>query len=813
MLQVEKQSPDIGVPASERDPAELLAWFVAFVRRRFAVLMTIVAFSLAIGIAYLLMAAPRYTAQAVMLVDNHKVQLFQQQIYGDPTDDSETVDSEIEILKSETVALSVINKLHLTADPEFVGSGGGFFGFILGLAVSSAEPKSDFELSRRAVAVFKRGLAVKRVGLTRAIEIDFQSLDSGKAAQIANAVGEAYIVDELDAKYEASRRTGAWLQDRISELNQQASTAERAVLDFKQANNIVDTGGRLIGEQQLAELNSQLILARAASAEAQARLARIESITQTDIPDVAVDDALRKPDAAVADALHNDVITKLRSQYLDIADREADLSSRLGANHLAVVNLRNQMREIRKSIFDELRRIAETFKSDYDIAKARENSITKDLADAVAQTQSTNKSQVALHELESNSQSYRALYDNFLQRYMESVQQQSFPISDARLISKATRPLGKSAPNPMLVLPIASSGGLLIAFAFAMLLELSDRGFRTTDQVEKLLQVDCVSVVPRLPRLKGGITLPRRDITKSAAKPPAGEPPAGEPPAAKLPAPAAGAAVAVEESIWIRKLLATAKGNPHVVGPRPTGARQIRNDGGVLFEVLNAPFSRFTEAIRALKVAADLNGMVKANKVIGITSALPNEGKSTIAVNFAQLIAHGGGRVILIDGDLRNPALSRKLTRDASGGLLNVVAGKIALHETVWTDPVTGLEFLPLIASARLSHTSELLASAPMKKLIEDLHEAYDYVVIDLPPLTPVVDVRATTQIVDSYLFVVEWGRTRADVVKRTLETAQGVYDRLFGIVLNKADLDSMGRYLGYSHYHNKYYARYGYVE
>ena len=115
----------------------------------------------------------------------------------------------------------------------------------------------------------------------------------------------------------------------------------------------------------------------------------------------------------------------------------ADWVRSLRRSHLAVVNLRNQMGEIQKSILNELQRIAETYKSDYQIAKQREEGVQKELSQAISVSQVTDQAQIALHELESNSQTYRALYDNFLQRYMELVQQQSFPISEARVISPA----------------------------------------------------------------------------------------------------------------------------------------------------------------------------------------------------------------------------------------------------------------------------------------------------------------------------------------------------------------------------------------
>ena len=191
----------------------------------------------------------------------------------------------------------------------------------------------------------------------------------------------------------------------------------------------------------LAELNTALVKARADRAEAQARLDRVMQIINRGDVDPAATEV-----ATVADALHNEIITKLRGQYLELAQREALFLNRLGPNHLAVVNIRNQMREIRRSIFDELKRIAEASKSDYDIAKAREKSLQESLAATVAGSQTTNKAQIELRQLESAAQSYRMLYDNFQQRYTDSVQQQSFPVAEARVITRASPPFGKDLP-------------------------------------------------------------------------------------------------------------------------------------------------------------------------------------------------------------------------------------------------------------------------------------------------------------------------------------------------------------------------------
>jgi succinoglycan biosynthesis transport protein ExoP len=498
----------------------------------------------------------------------------------------------------------------------------------------------------------------------------------------------------------------------------------------------------------MAELNSALIQTRSQVAEAQARWERVNDIIRA-----ASSDPNKLATATVTDTLNNAVITRLRQQFLDMAAREHDWSARYGSQHLAAVNLRYQMREIRQSIGDELQRIAETYKSDYEIAKSREGSIEKTLSEIVSQSQQTNQAQIILHDLDSAAQAYRALYDNFLQRYMESVQQQSFPITEARLITHAARPLKNSHPKVLLVAAISLAGGLMLAFGAAQLRDLSDRVVRTTSQVEAALQANCIAV---LPIVQGRIDPSRWSFADK-----------------------------VDES----------------------GTRTIARDD---WSVMDDPFSRFAEGIRSIKVASDQIETRKSTKVIGVTSSVPKEGKSTVATALAQIIAYGGSRAILVDCDLRNPSLSRGLTPNAKSGLLEVISGRARLEDVIWTDPRTKLSVLPIVAKARLAHTSDILGSPPTKMLFDSLRERYDYVVVDLSPLAPVVDVRTTIKLVDSYLFVVEWGRTKIDVAEHALAVSRGVYDGLLGVVLNKVNINVLRRY---EHNRGTYYAQYDYTE
>lgn len=793
MLNITKPTTAISSVTQEYTSAEqTLQSLKGLISRHVALLVTVVLVCVLLGGVIMLTTPARFTATGLLIIDTKKVQTIQQQapLGTESPLDTGTVDSQVEILQSETIALNVIKQLRLTELDEFVGPGGGIPGAILGSIRSllSDGPRSDFELTRKALEKFQKRLSVKRLGLSYVIQIDYQSEDPERAAKIANAVAEAYINDQLESKYQASRRAAIWLQDRLKDLRGQASAAERAVVQYKAENNIVDTGGRLLNEQQLAEINSALTIVRAQKAEAQARLDRINGILQKDKGDGTIITEV----GAVADSLHNDVITRLRQQYLDLANREADWSNRYGPQHLAVKNLRDQMREIRRSIGDELKRIAETYKSDLEIASSKEDSTQKTLDQTVKASNDTSQAQIALRELESNAQSYRALADNFLQLYMVSVQQQSFPITEARLITQATPPLKPSYPNMLVVMPGSLVGGIALAFGLAVFRDMSDRAFRTASRVQRELGLDCIAVLPKLSfegaKSSRGV---RGVVARALGKHPADGAMVRSPP----PRPAGRPPREDERLAGIDR--------PLVFRPSP------------MRYVMEEPFSRFAEGLRAIKLAADLHGSSRTNNVLGITSALPNEGKSSTAASLARVIAHGGTRTLLIDGDLRNPSLTKQLTPGAKAGLVDVISGEVALQDALWTDPETGLDFLPVVIDQWLPHSHEIMLWQSTEKLFASLRASYDRIIVDLPPMAPIVDVRATNRLVDSYLLVVEWGKTKIDVVQMALNDAPNVTERTIGCVLNKANMKAVSRYdLRHSQYYgNSYYSRYGYVD
>jgi len=752
--------------AEEGGLGELVNFALGILRRQYWVIIFTAALALAASAIYLRITPPTYTGQVKVLFGNPKAQLFVQQ-QSVPTEtpiDVAQLETQLQIVKSKAIATSVINQLRLADDPDFKDSGSlrsvwqGIRGWFGSTPPDRQVGRQD-EPADGIVAAFEDRLSAIRLGYSTVIEISFNSSNAERAAEIANAVASTYATDQLNAKFDANRTATTWLQDRLTELGQQALTAERAVSAFKSQNNIVAAGGKLMDEQQVTELNSRLVAVRAQTSEALARLNRFETILASNSADSA---SIGSLDASGSDALANPIINTLRQQYLEYARRESEWSARFGRDHLAVVNLRTRMRGIRTSILDEVRRLAETSRSEFEVAKQRQQDIEKQLAVAVSQSRTANSAELTMRELETSARGYRNLYESFLQRYMGSVQQESFPISEARVISPASPPQSKSKPKTGLILALGILGGIALGTALGFLRDIMDRVFRTSAQLEAALHLPCLSLVPLL-----------KDTEQKKSPP--------------------GGAIQADKEF---------------------GQRTISRCSGTYWAATAMPLSGFAESIRSVKLAIDLNPTKTSNKIIGITSSLPNEGKSTIAASLAQLIGYAGKQVIIVDCDLRNPSLSANLAPGAGAGLIDVITGARSLEETIWRDPKTNLVFLPARKRAQLFHSSEILSAEQTRKLFDKLRATYDYVIVDLPPLAPIVDVRATTSLIDCFILVVEWGRTRTDVVEHALHTAPNVYEALIGTVLNKTDMRAMKRYdnYRYDYYNNEHYTRYGQV-
>ena len=730
---------------------------------------------LAAALIYAFTATPLYTATTELALDSRKIELFRNndQVVGDNSRDSQQVDSEVEVVRSKRIALAVVKDLNLTSDPDFVDTKSEplvrLVSAIFGVG-EDAPNLSDAERQRIAVDTLLGNLNVRRLYLTYVLEISYRSPDRQKAVRIANAVADAYINDQLNVKYEAARRASVWLQGRIAELRNQSNTAARAVEEYKEKNNIVETGGGrgLLSDLQLQELNSQMIAATAGTAEAKARLDRVDQVLKSPTPGEAL--------GTVTDTLHDDVITRLRQRYLDDREHVATWTPLYGPNHLAVIRLRNEMAELQNSIVDELQRIAQTYKSDYQIAKAREDSLRASLTKQVQEAGASGQAQVDLKELQASSQTYHTIFESFLTKYTEAVQQQTFPISDARVISAATPPYHKSYPKTALVALLGLLVGIATGLGHSLVLRNFDRTVRRPRDVEDRLRLECLGLVPLIASGKQQSQGGR--LGKYVAQG--------------------------------MKFFGTSE-QPTPV-PAKTHSMEVRPD--LTYKVLDDPFSHFSEGLRSVKTALDIMALTRPTQCIGVISALPGEGKSTVAINLANALASGGRSILLIDADLRNPELSRRLSPDAKSGLLELMAGSMSLSQVTQRVSDGRLCFLPSVLRQRIANSGDLLGSERMREVLSASRPKFDQLIVDLPPLGPVSDARAISPLVDAFILVVNWGNTRFDVIQEAIAHFGVASDKIAGVVLNKVNFHELRNMEPFSqgYYYNKHYARYGYT-
>ncbi|ACB97411.1 polysaccharide biosynthesis tyrosine autokinase [Beijerinckia indica] len=704
---------------------------------------------LVVAALYQLVAPPIYTATTDILTDAPRVSAV-----SDAYDvtrsasgaDTGYTDSQVQILKSERVVLAVIDALNLEKEPSFLPTWIPVITPVVGFVKSTArgighlfgmksDPKdAEYELRRQIVQTLINNVSVQRLGRTFVIEVKFTWRDPVLAAKIANTFAEQYLKDQLKAKYAAAETAGTWLQAHIAELRVKANAADLEVQKFRADHNLQTINGMLVNEDQLSKASAQLADARQKVADAESKKTRIDAILASG--DVR---------SAVTESLSSKVIDALRLKLADASQREQYISQKWGANHASAQNARAEIKNYEALLFEELRHIGETYKSDYEIAKDHLDAINKNVNELMLQASANNEVMVHLRELTSEADTLKELYRVNLERYQQTMQQESFPGSTARIIGDAAKPIAV-ARSPFLVLGLGLIGGLFLGCGTALARDALDRRFWTEAQVTSELGLDVLGVLPILP-------------------------------AEKVAAPAQ-------------------PGRAGELGALPTRMKFT----------LDQSFSMASETMRAVKVAVDISLTGKRPKIIGVISSVSGEGKTIVSKNLATLIASHGIKTILIDGDLHRSRLTLALSPTAQVGLTQLLRGVSSLKEVMLVENDSGLVFLPGPAGQQLAHPSHLLASEAMGTVLEYLgREGYEYIIVDLPPLDPVVDVRAAAEMFDAFVMVVEWGKTTKVQAKAALTKNYTVMRKCIGVVLNKVDLKMMRSFSGMQ-YTESYY-------
>ena len=225
-------------------------------------------------------------------------------------------------------------------------------------------PSAQDAAVARAVDILQRRMKVARQGTTFLVDINVNSVSPRKAAELANTIADSYFDEQVRAKNDATKIASNWLNGQLDELKSRVVASEKAVEDYRAANNLTVSQGVTVNDQQLTDLNNQLIAARAQTAESRAKYEQAQQLSK------------KGGDAGgINAAISSDVIARLRTQYADIAKNEAELFSKYGPRHPSVANVRAQLRDTQRLIDDEIKRILQSTQHDYDVARSREASL------------------------------------------------------------------------------------------------------------------------------------------------------------------------------------------------------------------------------------------------------------------------------------------------------------------------------------------------------------------------------------------------------------------------------------------------------
>ena len=693
-------------------PRNQLRSFLDFLVSRRAIILGAAVIVLALGAVMYFRQVPLYTAEAVVIIDrkgNNLVNLdstTNQSVSREPA----SVEDQIEIVTSRELARSVIDKQNLWNDPDFqpatsAGSSAWYDVFSwFGASGSDAEaapetltPEAQAQLREFIITSFISGIGASPRGFSNAITISYTDTDPVRATRLANAVAETFAIDQLTAKYDATKRATSWLTEQVGVLATQLENAEDAVERYKAQTGLSGEDGASSIDKQIADLNAQLTTARAKRAEAQARF-----------------DQTSRGGGSVPAVINSPLISSLRSQEAELSVKLAELLNKYQDRHPKVMQARSELSDIRSKISEETSRIVGSMRAELAAAVATENAIQARLDELESTANDKRQGVVGLRALQREADSIRNLYEAMLARLKSTQGTDEIQSPDARILSEAQIPVRPSSPRSATLvfgalIPVALFFGVAVAF----IVDRLDNGFRTLEQVEQNLGLAAIASVP------------------------------------------------------------------------DAGRKGRSSDPASL--VVDKPLSAYTEAIRSMQTALAISNVDKPPKVVLVTSALPSEGKTTLAISLARLKSRGEAKVALLDLDLRHPNVMRVSKAEAgAGGVIEYLAGRTSLSEAMAIDPKSSMHILGVNQPA--ISPPDVLASNAIGQLIEQLRANYDFVVIDSAPALLINDTKLILKHVDSVVFTVRWEKTARDAVAAAIRQLRDAGAVIAGVVLNRTD-------------------------
>ncbi len=590
------------------------------------------------------------------------------------------------------------------------------------------------------LGAFKGSLRVVVRPNTRIIDIHYRSADKELAARVVNTLIHTYIEQNFKTRFESTMQTSDWLSKQLVDLQMKVETSQEKLVRYQKQHEILG-----IDEKQniiTAKLDE---LNRELTTAESGRMEResVYRLVQSGDADTATAAATAATSGTGPGGATSTLLDKLRAQQVDLKIQVAQLSTRFGPSYPALAQLNSQLKEVEAQIQTEMKKVVSRVRSDYLASLQRETMLRAALEKQKQEANRLNESAIDFSLLKRDVETNRTLYEGLLEKLKEAGVTAGLRSNNIRPVDEARVPTAPAEPDVPRNLAFALALGITTGIGLAFLLEGIDNTVRTPEQAQTISALPSLGMIPL------------------------------------------GSKLGPEASGGQRLMLASSKEAVELVA-------QVR------------PQSQMAESYRALRTCLLLTSVGAPPKVILITSALPQEGKTTTSINTAIVLAQKGTRVLLIDADLRRPSIHRTFGMGPKVGLSNVLTGSATLQQAIVRSPLLPtLSVLP--AGTPPPNPAELLASPNMKDVLAELREQYDHIVLDTPPTLSVTDAVVASTRADAVVLVIRSGQTTRQALRRARDILLQVNAHVSGVLLNAVDLTSADYY-----YYYEYQGKYG---
>lgn len=615
--------------------------------------------------------------------------------------------------------------------------------FLANLPMSNGNgPEVDVQV---AATVLQKRLSVDPVKNTRLVEVTIEDASPERARRILSTHLDTYIRKNVDDAVTDTGSAADWMRDQLEKLRAELDQHELALHDYKKENGILSVN---LDEQtnlfrdEIGQLSTAVTQARADREKIAARVAELGKVDTSDPEHLPI-----------AELLNNGVISSLRQRYIDAKqEREALMAVGKGEQHPEVVKLTTRMKELRDAVVAEINNVQQSLTTDLDSSGKQAAGLAKLVGDAKQRALDLNMLEIDYRRLDRSRQNTERLFNLVLERSKDIDVTSQMRFNNIRVIDPPLTPRSPVRPNVPMNMAGGLLAGLVLGIAAAIGREQLDRTIKSPDDTAPL----GLTYLGFLPRIDGGI------------------------------------------------------GGDYAPYGRRKGRRKPANlsEGNVVPELMvhYAPHSAIAEAARSIRTNILFMSPDVPYRRLLVTSAVPSEGKTTVACSIGIAMAQAGQRVALIDCDLRRPRMHRIFGKQNQEGLTTVLLDPDSLDQVLSPTDVPGLQVLT--SGPVPPNPAELLHSEAFARVLQDLEKRFDRVIFDSPPLIPVTDAAVLSTRVDATVLVVKPFMTRKEVARHAVRSLRDVGGRILGTVLNDLDLSRRDATYYYQ-YHSKYYRAY----